>query len=381
MWVHAPAGYGKTAIAGTISKILEETVGLDFCPLGATFFFWRASPERNSPTRFIITIAYQLAMSIPELKPHIQSAVNRNPMLLRKALEVQLVKLIVEPFKALGELEDIPNRLVIIDGLDECINSGHDSLVEKKYAEDQEKVQVRVLELIHALQSHHLPLSFLILSRPELWIKQHIESRSFTNLVEVVDLYAVGDHMKDAENYIRVELSRIAENIQDEEWPTEDIVHGFVQRTNGHMLYASTVIRHIDNQYDDPRESLRNILESSSKPNSDLAHSTAFSSLHELYRQIMRSCSESHRSLMVEALEDIIVTRTLLEGVVDIHRALDMLDSLSGQAPGSRIKAIRSLHAVIRVSTDHWNDFFYPLLLHGIFDELSTLVGFRRRQA
>ncbi|KAJ2936842.1 hypothetical protein H1R20_g249, partial [Candolleomyces eurysporus] len=157
MWVHAPVGYGKTAIAGTISKILEETVGLDFCPLGATFFFWRTSPERNSPTRFIITIAYQLAMSIPELKPYIESAVNRNPMILRKALEVQLVKLIVEPFKALSELEDIPNRLVIIDGLDECINSGHESPAEKKYAEDQEKVQVRVLDLIRTLQSHRLP--------------------------------------------------------------------------------------------------------------------------------------------------------------------------------------------------------------------------------
>ncbi|RXW11473.1 hypothetical protein EST38_g14381, partial [Candolleomyces aberdarensis] len=181
MWVHAPAGYGKTAVAGTVSKMLEETVGLDISPLGATFFFWRTSPERNSPARFIITIAYQLAMSIPELAPHVESAVKQNPMILRKALEVQLFKLIVEPFKAVGELKDIPKRLVIIDGLDECINSEQESRVEKKYAEDQEKVQIRVLELIHTLQSHRLPLSFLILSRPEAWIKQHIESKSFNS--------------------------------------------------------------------------------------------------------------------------------------------------------------------------------------------------------
>ncbi|KAJ2937073.1 hypothetical protein H1R20_g19, partial [Candolleomyces eurysporus] len=148
MWVHAPAGYGKTAIAGTVSKMLEETVGLDSSLLGATFFFWRTSPERNSPARFIITIAYQLAISIPELAPYIENAVKRNPMILWKRLEVQLVKLVVEPFKSLGELEDIPNRLVIIDGLDECINSGQESRVEKKYAEDREEVQVRVPELI-----------------------------------------------------------------------------------------------------------------------------------------------------------------------------------------------------------------------------------------
>lgn len=223
MWVHAPVGYGKTAIAGTVSKKLEENEGLDFTPLGATFFFSRISPERNNPTRFIVTIAYQLAMSIPELAPHVEGAIKRNPMILRKALEVQLAKLIVEPFKAIDGLEDIPNRLVIIDGLDECIDSGQQSLVEKKYAEEREKVQIRVLDLIHILQSHRFPLSFLLLSRPEAWIKQHIESRSFTDSVEVVDLYAVGDHMNDVEKYVRAELARIAANIGDEEWPTEGI--------------------------------------------------------------------------------------------------------------------------------------------------------------
>ncbi|RXW18145.1 hypothetical protein EST38_g7698, partial [Candolleomyces aberdarensis] len=145
MWVHAPAGYGKTAIAGTISKMLEEVENLDFSPLGATFYFWRTFPERNSPARFIITIANQLAVSIPELAPHIENAVKGNPMIVRKALEVQLMKLIVEPFKALGELDDLPNRLVIVDGLDECINSDQERRLERWYAEDQEKIQIRIL--------------------------------------------------------------------------------------------------------------------------------------------------------------------------------------------------------------------------------------------
>ncbi|RXW11474.1 hypothetical protein EST38_g14382 [Candolleomyces aberdarensis] len=268
-------------------------------------------------------------------------------MILRKALEVQLIKLIVEPFKAVGELEDIPKRLVIIDGLDECINSEQESRVEKKYAEDQEKVQVRVLELIHTLQSHRLPLSFLILSRPEAWIKQHIESRSFNCAVETVDLYEVGDRMGDVEKYVRAELSRIAANIGDEGWPGEYIARRFVSKANGHMLYASTVIRHIEDPYDDPRERLKNILDSSSDSSRGLASSTPFSSLYELYRQIMRSCPASHRSLMVEVLEDIIATRIYFPGGFDLQRALAILDSLSGRAPSSSIRAIRGLHAVL----------------------------------
>ncbi|KAJ2936417.1 hypothetical protein H1R20_g678, partial [Candolleomyces eurysporus] len=311
MRVHAPAGYGKTAIAGTVSKLLEEVEGLEFSPLGATFHFWRTSPERNSPARFIITIAYQLAMSIPELTLHIENAVKRNPMILRKTLEVQLMKLIVEPFKALGELDDIPNRLVIIDGLDECLNSDQECTVDRQFAEDQENVQIRILDLIHNLQSHRLPLSFLILSRPEAWIKQHMQSASFGRVVEAVDLYALGDHVKDTETYIWAELSRIAARIQDdgaldrgdEEWPGKKVVQSFVQRTNGHILYASTVIRHIDSPYGDPRKLLKNLLHHA-RSNLELAHSEPFSSLNALYMHIMQSCPKSNRPIMIAVLED-----------------------------------------------------------------------------
>ncbi|KAJ2930467.1 hypothetical protein H1R20_g6620, partial [Candolleomyces eurysporus] len=313
--------------------------------------------ERNSPSCFIITIAYQLATSIPELKPHIENAVKQNPMILKKALEAQLVKLIVEPFKALGQyVEEMPNRLIIVDGLDECINSNRESRVAKKYAEDQEKVQVRVLDLIYALQSYRLPLSFLILSRPEPWIKQHIESNPFKDFVEIVDLYEVGDHMKDVETYIRAELSRIAATIDhpsndgDVEWPGESLVQKFIVKTDGHMLYASTVLGHIDDPYDDPRTRLDNIL-NHSKPSSDLAHSTPFSSLYQLYRQVLQSCPESSHPLIIEVLEDLVVTRYLLRDDTNIPRALAILDPLSGRAAGSGVRALRGLHAVLRLHT------------------------------
>ncbi|RXW20779.1 hypothetical protein EST38_g5080 [Candolleomyces aberdarensis] len=342
MWVYAPAGYGKTAIAGTVSEKLEEKLReLNFTPLGATFFFWRTSNERNSPARFIITLTYQVFISIPELAPHIENAVKRNPMILTKTLETQLKRLIIEPFEALGDTTDMPNRLIIIDGLDECINSDRESRVDKKYAEDQETVQLRVLDLIYSLASHQLPLSFLILSRPEPWIKQHIESAPFEDLVEHVDLYEVGDHMKDVETFVRAELSRLG---LDE----EGLVTALVRRANGHMLYASTVIRHIDCPYDDRRKRLENILNDYSNSNPDLAHSTPFSSLNELYRQILRSCPEGNRSAMIDVLEEIGAQASCLDVGVGIHQAISVFDHIVGRVPGAGMKAIRGLHAVLR---------------------------------
>ncbi|KAJ2912964.1 hypothetical protein MD484_g7449, partial [Candolleomyces efflorescens] len=344
MWVYAPAGYGKTAVAGTVAEILEKKqTQLGFNPLGATFFFWRTSAERSSPARFIVTLTYQLFVSIPGLAPHIENAIKQNPMILTKALEVQMKKLIVEPFKALGDTTAMPNRLVIVDGLDECINSDRESRIDKKYAEDQERVQIRVLNLLRDLASHSLPLSLLILSRPESWIKQHVESRQFKDLVEFVDLYEVGDHMQDVETFVKAKLSQL-------ELDEEDLVKSLVAKAGGHMLYASTVILHIDDPYGDPRARLQNILSNSSNSNPDLAHSTPFSSLHELYRQIMRSCPSGSRSCMIEVLEDIEVADGFNGRSITMRRALDILDALSDRAPGSGMRAIRGLNGVLNMN-------------------------------
>ncbi|KAJ2924837.1 hypothetical protein H1R20_g12269, partial [Candolleomyces eurysporus] len=369
MWVHAPAGYGKTAVAGTVKERLDAMqLGFDG-PVGATFFFWRSSPERNSPARFIITLAYQLAQTIPELCSAIQVAIKSKPGVVKMALEHQLTELIVKPFKSLPHLETVPCRLIIVDGIDECINSDRESRMEKAYAEDQEIVQIRVLDLIHRLHSHHLPLSFLILSRPEAWIKRHLESRPFRDVVEPLDLYMVGDHMNDVKRFVRAELSRMAESLSfegaDEEWPEEQAL---VRRSEGHMVYAATVIRHIDDPYGDPRQLLKNIVNNPPADSPELSHSMPFSdSLHELYRQIMYSCPQRNRTLMVEVLGEIMSGP--LCGYTGHENALGILDRVSGRSPGCGIKALRPLHAVLWVGKGTpWIE-IQELFIHSSFQE------------
>jgi hypothetical protein len=345
MWVYAPAGYGKTAVAGTVAEKLEEKlIELDFNLLGATFFFWRTSSERNSPARFIITLTYQLFVSIPELAPHIENAIKRDPMILSKALEVQLTKLIIGPFKALGDTKHMPNRLIIVDGLDECINSDQESRVEKRYAEDQERVQIRILDLVHTLASHSFPLSFLVLSRPEAWIKQHMESRKFKDLVEFVDLYKVGDNMNDVEKFVKEELSRLGVN-------DEDLVKGLVGRAGGHILYASTAIRHIDDPYCNPHNRLQSLLTNSSYSHHNLTHSTPFSSLYELYRQIMQSCPEENSKTMMEVLGELLCDHVYFRHSLSLslNETVTIFDGLSGRDLDSGMRALRGLRSVIHL--------------------------------
>jgi hypothetical protein len=257
------------------------------------------------------------------------------------------------------------------------------------------RVQVRVLELIRTLHSHNLPLCFLILSRPELWIKQHIESRSFQSITETLDLYQVGDHLKDVEKYIRDELARIAEARgeepgDNERWPGEDLVESYLWRTRGHMLYATTVIRHIDDPYDDPRQRLRDILNYKFNSTPDFALSTPFSSLHELYRQILQSYPRANRDTMVEVLEEMVVSPHQSTSYRTLP-SLNVLDRLAGRVPGRGIKVMRPLHAVIRLSNKHRSDdgegFFYHSSFREFLEAESPLLpdvtlnfqnGFRR---
>ncbi|KAJ2917910.1 hypothetical protein MD484_g2491, partial [Candolleomyces efflorescens] len=377
MWVHAPLGYGKTAVAGTVKEQLDGmSLGFDN-PVGATFFFWRSSPQRNSPSRFITTLAYQLVQSIPELRPHVDAIIQAKPNTVKMVLEVQLVDLIVNPFKALGNLTKLAQRLIIVDGIDECIKSGRESHGEKEYVEDQEAAQIRVLNLIHRLHSHHLPLSFLILSRPEAWIARHLTSKPFCDAVEPLDLYEVGEHMKDVTRFVRAELSRIAASFGfegvDEEWADEQAL---VRRSEGVMVYAVTVIRHIDDEYGNPRALLRGILANSSTTPRSTPHSRPFSSLYELYRQIMRSCPERNRRVMTEVLEDVIVSLSTdslaFEKDADSQAGLRVLDTVSTRSPGDGLRALRPLHAVLRIGKGNEATKMVDLVLHSSFAEFLS---------
>src|SRR6188768_3003439 len=60
LWLYGAAGAGKSAIAHTLAERCEKYGGLL-----ATFFFWKTAAERNNVSRFVATIAYQVACAIP----------------------------------------------------------------------------------------------------------------------------------------------------------------------------------------------------------------------------------------------------------------------------------------------------------------------------
>jgi hypothetical protein len=154
MWLNGPARVGKSPIAQTIAE------GCQNSRLAASFFFLRNDPDRDIAHRLFTTLTWQLAKSIPETRQYIESALEMEPLLPTKSIDVQFDYLIVKVFQNL--LRDKPGLrpekfLVIIDGLDEC-------------ATEDQKLFLRLIG--NALTCTNIPLRFLICSRPEAPIKE-----------------------------------------------------------------------------------------------------------------------------------------------------------------------------------------------------------------
>lgn len=165
LWLHGPAGAGKSAIAQTLAEdcALKNT-------LAASFFFSRGASDRGVSRYLFTTIAYQLSKAVPEWYNAIGLAIDENRDIFNQSLEVQIQTLIVKPLRSvqLSKLDALAepspsNRpfLVIIDGLDEC-----------EHDKDQCAILKHISDMVH---THHVPLTFLIASRPEPHIRHIFE--------------------------------------------------------------------------------------------------------------------------------------------------------------------------------------------------------------
>ena len=276
LWLHGPAGAGKSAIAQTVA---ETCAGRG--ELAASFFFSRTVAGRNSLKHLFPTIAVQIAFSTPEKRRRLDKILKNDPCIAERAMgSVDLLAALFEQGSAL-----IPSSwfVVVIDGLDEC--QGHD---------DQCRILAQVARMIN---TYHLPLRFLIVSRPEAHLCEAFEEPDLANMTGSLSLYGDSEAFGDVSTYLKTELSRIYESKRHRDimqfvprpWPSEDIINGLVRKSEGYFIYASTVIKFIDEENFSPADRLDQILNIS---NSAVfpSDSVPFAELDKLYLQILSSC-------------------------------------------------------------------------------------------
>ncbi|KAJ7098956.1 hypothetical protein C8R44DRAFT_559931, partial [Mycena epipterygia] len=314
LWLRGSAGVGKSAIA----QMFAGDCQAQGC-FGASFFFRRGHPKRGTWHGLITTIAYQLAHSIPEFSLLLQQAMDSDKLIVGRGIMVQFQRLLVEPFQQLPALQSSP--VVILDGLDEC---------------DDRQVQQQILRLfIDAIQNRQLPLRILISSRSEAHLRQILETEKAFLTCRPLALAADQSAYDDIRIYLQDEFSRIRSDYLDKEidlgavWPADTLDH-LVERSSGVFIYASTVIRFIDDEYCHPESRLASVL------NLDPL-STA--PLDDLYTEIL--------SVLPRETEQLRILHAIWQRLYTADP--ERIDTLLDIRPGTCRLLLRGLHSLFHV--------------------------------
>ncbi|CAE6517378.1 unnamed protein product [Rhizoctonia solani] len=229
-WMNGMAGTGKTTIANTLCSLLAS-----HHELGASFFCSRSLPSCRDVRLIFPTIAYQLARFSSPFRNALSQALERDPDIHTKVIQVQFEHMILEPWQSV--MSSLPtNIVVVIDALDEC--------------EDANGVE-QVLEVLLE-HSSKLPIKFLVSSRPEHHIRQKLGQ--FVTKAQLV-LHELEEKIvkADIETYLRQELASIS--------ITDDQLATLIERTGVLFIYAATVVRYI--KAGDSSERLDTVLKAS----------------------------------------------------------------------------------------------------------------------
>ncbi|KAF7372907.1 putative nwd2 protein [Mycena sanguinolenta] len=315
LWLYGPAGAGKTAIMRTLATQLHDDTRLGGC-----FFFKRSHVTRSNARTLFTTIAYQLALNVESLRTPISEVVEKNPLIVGLSIRTQMQQLISEPCRA---HEDRQSLVIVIDGLDEC--DGH-------------AFQGEILRAILDPSSNHpICFRFIIASRPEAHIREMFDSPVHSGRYHSVN---VKQSFDDVRKYLCDEFSRIHREHYTMAkiplpWPTPDILQKLVENSSGHFIYASTIIKFIDDKSYRPTERLEMVQD----PNSSGSES-AFDTLDQLYRTIL--CSATRQSQLIP----------ILCAIVYFELGVSEIDQFFGFTEGETRLLLRGLHSVLQLWSD-----------------------------
>ena len=241
--------------------------------------------------------------------------------------------------------------LVIVDGLDECQRN-----------DDQCWILAQVSRMV---RTHHLPLHFLIVSRPESHLMEAFEEQDLASITKDLSLYGEYGAPSDVSMYLRSEFSWIygAKRCRAvmrsilQPWPSEDIIERLVRKSGGYFIYASTVIKFVDEEYFSPVARLDQLLDTSNA-SSEL---NPFGELDQLYIQILSTYPPSQLPVLKYILGYVLLS----PGFLARGLFLSSIKEILSPAPGQMMLTLRGLGSLVSFADD--SDL--PSLIHASFGD------------
>jgi hypothetical protein len=227
-WLSGLAGTGKSTIARTIArKYFEEK------RLAASFFFARGGGDMGNASKFVISIAIQLARSLHALRPHIFDIVSEYGDMTSLSLPDQWQMLVLSPLSKLEGNFHRPSLILVVDALDECDDNRSIKMIVQLLAD------VRILKAAK--------LRVFLTSRPEIPIRYGFSQLSDSEHKDFIlhnISQSVVDH--DISIFLKHNLKVIAqERSLPPWWPGEEVISSMVRIASGLFIWAATACKFI----------------------------------------------------------------------------------------------------------------------------------------
>ena len=357
MWLYGAAGAGKSAIARTMAEILHSRQ-----QLLATFFFSCQDSSRNHIKSVIATLAYNIALSVPESQPLIVATIDNDPHILSRAFARQLEQLIFGPLQRLSQQGVIYPTVIVIDGLDECLNH-------------EERTT-----LLHAISTAAAPLKFLITSRPEVPIARVFNA---TPVVEVSTRHSLDNEpssIEDVEYFLSAKFDEIKRTHPSRrhiphDWPSSQVKADLVQKSSGQFIYPATIVRYISSPRHNPTLRLNVVLRL--RP---LSGESPFAQLDALYRHILLSCEDVELALHIIGVCLLLTQKIHVPWDNNNYRSFpykittpENTEMILGLHPGDVQRGLEDLGSLIEYKGDNVK---LRVLHASLFDFLSDPIRF-----
>ncbi|KAF5352815.1 hypothetical protein D9756_006143 [Leucocoprinus leucothites] len=290
LWLHGPAGVGKSAISQTIAELLGRKAHL-----GATIFLsWPVSLDVSSSpasscdvSAMWLTIAYRLSTTQPAYRNYIADCIENDPKLVEQAMDFQFETLITEPFGRENLINEDDRVIpIIIDGLDQCLHS----------------TQQQIIRLILGFVENYpeSPLVWILASRHEMHLTRLFENHK--RLGERVQKLFVPveseESVKDTEIFMRGRFDEMSEEyvaLEPIPWPEEEDFDYILVVASGLFILVSAIVSFIGNPHvADPTSQLARVMTAMKKvpPSIEdtdvmVAHIDPLATVHDMYKQIL----------------------------------------------------------------------------------------------
>jgi hypothetical protein len=332
------AGTGKSTIAQTIARACYEK-----SRLGASFFFSRSGGDAGNASKFITTIALQLAVHIPPVRPYICDTITANPTITTESLAEKWNRLVVQPLLKLAGEGVYPLFVMIIDALDEC--------------DCENDIRIILQLLTEARLLKEVRLRVIITSRPEIPIRYAFGQIPDNNHRDFI-LHDIEDAIVGHDIYIFLENEM--KSIGEERslgagWPGEQAIEQLVQKANGLFIWAATACRFVREGRRFAPSRLGMMLQGNKSVAAPESH------LNEIYLTVLKN--SVRQDYMEQEKGDLYNTlRKVLGSIVVLFSALS-IDTLAGllYIPKQDIdQTLEDLYAILDIPEDRSR----PLRLH-----------------